>query len=41
MTTTDTFPSGFTKAVEISELLLGEVAIRFAPGLMNFEKWPM
>src|SRR5688572_27021370 len=41
ITTTATVPSGFLNAVEMSELLLGELAIRFAPGLMNFEKCPI
>jgi hypothetical protein len=41
MTTTDTFPSGLTKAVESSALRLGELAILRAPGRTNFEKCPM
>ena len=32
---------GSRKAVESNASLLLELATRFAPGLMNFDKWPM
>src|ERR1051326_6104879 len=41
MTTTATFPSGFTNPVASNMLRLGATTMRLAPGRMNFEKWPM
>jgi hypothetical protein len=40
-TTVATSPSRFTNAADNSALLLGELAIRLAPGQTNFEKCPM
>jgi hypothetical protein len=40
-TTVATLPSDFTNAAYNSALLLGELAIRLAPGQTNFEKCPM
>ena len=41
ITTADTFPSGFTNAVDSSALRLGELTMRRAPGRTNYEKCPM
>jgi hypothetical protein len=39
--TTAMLPSVFKKAVVSSRSIVDELIIRFAPGRMNFEKWPM
>lgn len=41
MTTVTIWPSGFWNDVLSSVLRLTVVLTRFAPGSMNFEKWPM
>ena len=40
-TTVTILPSGLTKAVVSRSSLVAAAMIRFAPRLMNLEKWPM